>query len=105
MRRVSLLLSVGAVIKDALCSLTKFQPFTPLYLADLASRLYRSRLASLLHRLYAFLAVPYRDFADSPLSHVDLSAISTDGGLKRLLKDRMAKHQWDDADEADFLKG
>jgi len=40
-----------------------------------------------------------------PLSHVDISAISTDGGLKRLLKDRMAKHQWDDADEADFLKG
>ncbi|GAA5843483.1 hypothetical protein JCM5353_003586, partial [Sporobolomyces roseus] len=26
------------------------------------------------------------------------------GGLKRLLKDRMALHQWDDADEADFLK-
>ncbi|GAA5939712.1 Vtc4p [Sporobolomyces koalae] len=26
------------------------------------------------------------------------------GGLKRLLKDRMADHKWDDADEADFLK-
>ncbi|GAA6062235.1 hypothetical protein JCM10212_000814 [Sporobolomyces blumeae] len=26
------------------------------------------------------------------------------GGLKRLLKDRMAKHQWDDVDEADFLR-
>lgn len=28
-----------------------------------------------------------------------------DGGLKRFIKDRQAKHQWDDADEADFIKG
>ncbi|BGP19071.1 hypothetical protein JCM10213_006662 [Rhodosporidiobolus nylandii] len=26
------------------------------------------------------------------------------GGLKRFMKDRQAKHQWDDADEADFIK-
>ncbi|GAA5867318.1 hypothetical protein JCM1840_005027 [Sporobolomyces johnsonii] len=26
------------------------------------------------------------------------------GGLKRLLKDRQGRHQWDDADEADFIK-
>ncbi|BGP34451.1 vacuolar transporter chaperone [Rhodotorula toruloides] len=26
------------------------------------------------------------------------------GGLKRFIKDRQAKHQWDDADEADFIK-
>ncbi|PRQ75990.1 hypothetical protein AAT19DRAFT_13012 [Rhodotorula toruloides] len=29
----------------------------------------------------------------------------SDGGLKRFIKDRQAKHQWDDADEADFIKG
>ncbi|GAA5990032.1 hypothetical protein JCM11641_001480 [Rhodosporidiobolus odoratus] len=26
------------------------------------------------------------------------------GGLKRFIKDRQGKHQWDDADEADFIK-
>ncbi|GAA5938890.1 hypothetical protein JCM1841_000843 [Sporobolomyces salmonicolor] len=26
------------------------------------------------------------------------------GGLKRLIKDRQARHRWDDADEADFIK-
>ncbi|GAA5825855.1 hypothetical protein JCM11251_000027 [Rhodosporidiobolus azoricus] len=26
------------------------------------------------------------------------------GGLKRFMKDRQAKHQWDDADEADFIR-
>ncbi|GAA5820997.1 hypothetical protein JCM3770_004462 [Rhodotorula araucariae] len=26
------------------------------------------------------------------------------GGLKRFIKDRQAKHQWDDADEADFIR-
>jgi hypothetical protein len=25
--------------------------------------------------------------------------------LKRFIKDRQAKHQWDDADEADFIRG
>ena len=30
---------------------------------------------------------------------------SLDSGLKRFVKDRQAKHQWDDADEAEFLKG
>ena len=28
-----------------------------------------------------------------------------DGGLKRFIKDRQAKKQWDDADEAEFIKG
>ncbi|KAK4050695.1 vacuolar transporter chaperone [Microbotryomycetes sp. JL201] len=36
---------------------------------------------------------------DWQASYIDYS------GLKRLLKDRQAKHKWDDADEADFLKG
>lgn len=30
---------------------------------------------------------------------------STDSGLKRFIKDRQSKHKWDDADEADFIKG
>lgn len=38
-------------------------------------------------------------------SRISPARLDADSGLKRFIKDRQAKHQWDDADEADFIKG
>lgn len=111
--------TVGATIKDALCALL------PGLLVDISpeltmmpssrsqTRTGRPRTSTVRTRPLYFearwLTLPFprhRPPSFYPrLFRPFHSHAHSDGGLKRFIKDRQAKHQWDDADEADFIKG
>ena len=123
-------LTVGAVIKDALCKADGhgLAPGLKLTWLTFAIRSPQTRTGKrpisivrtfLLSRggriaapcgqlgltLVIKTAVIDRDHVPLSANDTSSSPPSADSGLKRFIKDRQAKHQWDDADEADFIRG